>query len=165
MRNALIAIALLAITALGSFFFGEHVATLNGDLKDTKQLVQALQKLDEASQRVRELERAAQLMVDARAEQLKKEKADAKTERDNFIAGVRNGTIRVSIPVAGSGNTDSANSAAAGGNGGEKRAELDPAAAATLEAIAGDGDDAIRQLNTCIDTYNDIRRKYNVQTK
>lgn len=114
----------------------------------------------EARQREQDAAKAQQ----DRANQLMKERDDAKADRDHFIAGVRSGTIRLSIPVVSrDADANSADAGTVAGNRNETRAELDPEAAEFLDAIAGEGDDAIRQLNACIDTYNDVRKKFNVQ--
>jgi len=110
------------------------------------------------------LERAASAALVQHAEQLTQDQTHAKTERDRFMLDVRSGAVRVSIPIAGSCSA-AADTPAADGNRHQARAELDPAAAATLGAIAGDGDDATRQLNACIDAYNTVRATYHVQTE
>ena len=121
--------------------------------------------LARATETARQREQDSAKAQQERANQLIKERDDAKTDRDQFIAGVRSGAIRLSIPiVARSGNTDSTDTNVAAGSRHQTRAELDPEAAQFLDTIAGDGDDAIRQLNACIDTYNDVREKFNVQT-
>src|SRR5450830_2153714 len=115
---------------------------------------------DEARQREQDAAKAQQ----DRANQLMKERDDARTDRDHFIAGVRSGAIRLSIPVVSrDADASSADAGTVAGNRNETRAELDPEAAQFLDAIAGEGDDAIRQLNACIDTYNNVREKFNVQ--
>jgi prophage endopeptidase len=73
--------------------------------------------------------------------------------------------VRLSIPVASGHCAATANAAAAAGHQYQARAELDPATAAAHDAIAGDGDDATRQLNACIDAYNTVRDTYHVQTE
>lgn len=121
-----------------------------------------------ATARVRELERAAGTALASRADQLNQEQDHAKTDRDRFNADVRSGAVRLSIPVAGGQCTAGAgasDSTAAGSDRRQARAELDPATAAALDAIAGDGDDATRQLNACIDAYNQIRDTYHVQAQ
>lgn len=128
----------------------------------------ATTKLAQATARVLMLERAAGAALAQRADQLNQEQDHAKTERDRFMLDVRSGAVRVSIPVAGgqcAATTDPVHTAAAGGDRRQARAELDPATAAALDAIAGDGDDATRQLNACIDAYNTVRDTYHVQTE
>ncbi|WP_439587649.1 lysis system i-spanin subunit Rz [Hydrogenophaga sp.] len=87
-------------------------------------------------------------------------------EKAAFIAGVRAGRIRLSIPVAHAAACNAHHSAAsadpaAAAEPAETRAELAPAAAQSLVAIADDGDTAIRDLNTCIDRYNTVRTTLN----
>lgn len=124
--------------------------------------------LVQATGRVLTLERAAGAALVQRADKLQQDQDHAKTERDRFNADVRNGAVRVSIPVAGgqcAAVTDSVHTTAAGGDWRQARAELDPATAAALDAIAGDGDDVTRQLNACIDAYNTVRDTYHVQAQ
>jgi len=121
--------------------------------------------LAQATARVLTLERAAGAALAQRADHLNEEQSHAKTERDRFNDDVRSGAVRLSIPVAGSQCAATADPAAAAGHRHQTRAELEPATAAALDAIAGDGDDATRQLNACIDAYNLVRDTYHVQTE
>ncbi|PVX35033.1 lysis system i-spanin subunit Rz [Janthinobacterium sp. 78] len=121
--------------------------------------------LAQATARVLTLERAAGAALAQRADQLTQEQTRAKTERDYFNDDVRSGAVRLSIPIASAQCAATADSTAAAGNRHQTRAELDPATAAALDAIAGDGDDATRQLNACIDAYNTVRNTYHVQTE
>lgn len=121
--------------------------------------------LAHATTRVLTLERAAGAALAQRADHLTQEQTHAKTERDRFNADVHSGAVRLSIPVASGHCAATADSTAAAGHRHQTRAELDPATAAALDAIAGDGDDATRQLNACIDAYNLVRDTYHVQTE
>ncbi|OEZ98762.1 lysis system i-spanin subunit Rz [Duganella phyllosphaerae] len=128
----------------------------------------AANRLTQATARVLTLERAAGAAMVQRAGKLTEEQDHAKTERDRFNAAVRSGAVRLSIPVASGQCTTGAgsdHSPAAGGDQHQARAELDRETAATLGAIAGDGDDAIRQLNACIDAYHSVMEKFNVQAQ
>ena len=129
------------------------------------QAATAATALAQATARVLTLERAADAALAQRADHLNHEQTHAKTERDHFNADVRSGAVRLSIPVAGGQCAATADAAAAAGHRHETRAELKPATAAALDAIAGDGDDATRQLNACIDAYNLVRDTYHVQTE
>ncbi|SCX53129.1 lysis system i-spanin subunit Rz [Variovorax sp. EL159] len=76
------------------------------------------------------------------------------------------GAVRVSVPVRtttcpAGGNTG----AAAAGQPAEARAELDPAFAADVAGITGEGDEAIYDLNACIDRYNEVRDRINALTR
>lgn len=108
------------------------------------------------------IENAISASLDKNAGNLQKENDDAKTDREIALSDLRSGAIRMSIPVRNAGRTSTADAAAtAGSDRHETRAELNIATAEDLETIAGDGDDAIRQLNSCIDSYNDVREKFN----
>ena len=121
--------------------------------------------LAQATARVLTLERAAGAGLAQRADHLTQEQTHAKTDRDRFNADVRSGAVRLSIPVASGQCTATADTTATASDQRQTRAELDPATAAALDAIAGDGDDATRQLNACIDAYNLVRDTYHVQTE
>jgi len=121
--------------------------------------------LAQATARVLTLERAAGAALAQRADHLTQEQTHAKNERDRFNDDVRSGAVRLSIPVASGQCAATADSTVAAGHRIEARAELDAATAAALDAIAGDGDDATRQLNACIDAYNTVRDTYHVQTE
>ena len=121
--------------------------------------------LAQATARVLTLERAAGAALAQHADHLTQEQTYAKTERDRFNDDVRSGAVRLSIPIASGECAATADPTAAAGDRHQTRAELDPATAAALDAIAGDGDDATRQLNACIDAYNTVRDTYHVQTE
>ncbi|WP_426075075.1 lysis system i-spanin subunit Rz [Janthinobacterium sp. DSP2-3-3] len=129
------------------------------------QTATAATELAQATARVLTLERAAGAALAQRADHLNQEQTHAKTDRDRFNDDVRSGAVRLSIPVASGRCATTADSAVAANHRHQTRAELDPATAAALDAIAGDGDDATRQLNACIDAYNTVRDTYHVQTE
>ena len=83
-----------------------------------------------------------------------KDKADAKKSIDTLAADLRSGAVRLSIATTGK-PADNGNGAAAEPS--QARAELDPAAAEALVRITAVGDDAIRDLNTCIAQYDAVR--------
>ncbi|MEF2270009.1 bacteriophage lysis protein [Janthinobacterium sp. HH104] len=125
----------------------------------------AATQLAQATARVLTLERAAGTTLAQRADHLTQEQTHAKTERDRFNDDLRSGAVRLSIPVSGGQCAAIADSTDAAGHRHQTRAELNPATAAALDAIAGDGDDATRQLNACIDAYNTVRDTYHVQAE
>lgn len=72
------------------------------------------------------------------------------------------GAVRVSVPVrAPACHAAGPSDATAAGQPAEARAELDPAFAAAVAGITGEGDIAIRDLNACIDRYNEVRDRIN----
>ena len=119
------------------------------------------------TQQVLQAERNARNAIQAITDKLTSERDTARHEKDLYIAGVRSGAIRLSVPVVASvpAGSDCADSTAAGGAGQEARAELTPAAAEFFDDIASEGDDAIRQANALIDAYNALREKLNVQAQ
>lgn len=91
---------------------------------------------------------AAERAVEAikAADQLHKDKEDAQKKINQLRADVASGAQRLSIRASCS--------ASATGSAAEARAELDPKTADDLIAITADGDQAIIELNSCIDLYN-----------
>jgi len=121
----------------------------------------------ERTQQVLKAERNARDAIQAITDKLTNERDAAHHEKDTYIAGVRSGAIRVSVPVIAAvpSGPGCADTGAAGGAGQEARAELTPAAAEFLDDIASEGDDAIRQSNALINAYNALREKLNVQAQ
>ncbi len=91
-----------------------------------------------------EAERAVE--VAKAADQLHKDKLDAQQKINQLRADVASGAQRLSIRASCSASTTGGNT--------EARAELDPKTADDLIAITADGDQAIIELNSCIDLYN-----------
>lgn len=123
--NSVIA-ALLALISV--FYVGHHVAYL------------------EQQEEINRI--AAERAIEAAkvADQLHKDKEDAQKKINQLRADVASGAQRLSIRASCS--------ASATGGAAEARAELDPKTADDLIAITADGDQAIIELNSCIDLYN-----------
>lgn len=85
------------------------------------------------------------------------EKADAKIAFDRLDSDLRSGALRLSIRTTA--QPGSNHSAAPGPV--QARTDIDPADAAALVRITEDGDNAIRDLNTCIDGYAQVMRQAN----
>lgn len=122
------------------------------------------EELAKANQRERATERELTDQLAAKATQYRKGIEDEKQKRERFVAGVRDGSIRLSIPVRAGGHCAApagADTATGPGPGDEARAEIAPEAGLALTAIADAGDDAIRQLNSVIDAYETVRARYN----
>lgn len=141
----LVALALI----VGSYFYGHH----EGSVQAKTEAALTVAKLNEAARK--EEQEHTQILADIGV-QLIKEKQNAKAANDRYLAAVRAGDERLYVNVrpvpAGEGSTP------ASGDRPETRAELDPTTAAGIIAITNDGDDAIRQLNSCIDAYNAIQK-------
>ncbi len=94
---------------------------------------------------------------------LEKVTQHAQVTQARLVADIRSGAQRLSIaancrPAAGQAATDSGSTPGAADGA---RAELDPAAAEDLVAIASDGDSAIRERNACIQQYNAVLETLN----
>lgn len=139
---------ILGVIALlgGAFGYGHHIAYLEQEAE--------IARLNEA-QRVKE--QAMQSQANAAATKLRKANQDAQDQIDRLKSDVAAGSVRLSVATRKV--QTSGDPRAACGSGAEERSELDPATAQELIAITADGDNAIRQLNTCIDLYNDIRNQ------
>ncbi|MDN5535639.1 lysis system i-spanin subunit Rz [Comamonas sp.] len=85
------------------------------------------------------------------------EKADAKIAFDRLDSDLRSGALRLSVRAT---TQPGGNHSAATGPV-QARADIDPADAAALVRITEDGDNAIRDLNTCIDGYAKVMRQAN----
>jgi len=105
----------------------------------------------EANQRARTAERAASERMAKVATDHRKVVSDAQAQIDLLRTDVRRGARRLSVVTAGLSGCPGA--APAGRSGTEARADIDPATADALVAIAADGDAAIRQANALIDAY------------
>ena len=85
------------------------------------------------------------------------DKANAQKVFERLDADLRSGALRLSIRTT----------AQPGGNHGaaagpvQARADIDPEDAADLVRVTDDGDNAIRDLNTCIDGYAQVMRQAN----
>lgn len=127
LRNLGIFIACLTI----AFFAGKHQAR------------------QEIKAEVTRIESAMQDEAAATTAKLEKEKRDAELKVNQLRADVAAGAVRLSVRASCSASTATGDS--------EARAELDPKTADDLIAITADGDQAIIELNSCIDFYNNLR--------
>lgn len=85
------------------------------------------------------------------------DKANAQKAFERLDADLRSGALRLSVRTTAQPGGN--HSAAAGPV--QARADVDPADAAALVRITEDGDNAIRDLNTCIDGYAAVMRQAN----
>lgn len=108
----------------------------------------------EAIQLARLKEQTLQEEIDHLLDVYQEEKQHADTEIARLRADVNAGRLRLSVPAKCPGT-----GAATGAASEEARAELDPETADALVAIAAEGDDAIRELNLCLDAYEAGREK------
>lgn len=140
----------VVLALLLTFWAGHHKGYALANLEHQSEVG----KLNEAA---RQREQADAAKISDLAYQLEKANKDADVQINKLRRDLRAGTQRLSVPVV---NVCPAEPATApSGDRVETRAELDPKAADDLVAIAQEGDAAIRQLNACIDAYNEVRQK------
>lgn len=101
--------------------------------------------------------------LDTQSTRHHQEQTHAQAEIDRLRTSVRVGTVRLSVPTIGAACPASPGHQDAGpvAEPATARTELDPATADALVAITADGDNAIRDLNTCIERYNTVRQSLN----
>lgn len=110
--------------------------------------------------KARETEKAMAQVAQTYGDTLRKANNVAKIKETKLRADIATGERKLFIPVkatecAVSTTTDTA--AAGGDHSGTTSAELDRKTADDLVSIAAEGDAAIRKLNACIQTYEQMR--------
>jgi hypothetical protein len=163
--------ALIVAIAIGAaLWFAHHAGvvstTAKFELKESIDRERAAASIAEAERKARETENRAAGILAAQSSLHVEEQRNAQKEIDLLRAGMRAGFIRLSIPVTSCPPAieTGADPAIAGGPGAEARAELSATAADALIGIAKDGDDAIRQSNRLVDSYNELRAQLNAGT-
>jgi len=156
MPYGILALVLAAVmAAVGAF--GYHKGHVAGH--DEQQLVIDKMQAEwaKAQQAAQARELALGEQVNAGAVALRKAQDDAQSKVDVLRTSVRSGAVRLSVPAKCPAAVTVQAPASAAGHSDQARAELDPTASDALVAIAADGDNAIRQLNACIDAYQAMR--------
>ena len=143
----------IVLAVLGSFGAGYSTGELNE--YERQQL-----EIAALNAKARETEQAMAKVAQTYAETLRKANHVAKIKetrlRDDIATGALSLRVAVKAPqCALQAATDS--TAASGGDAGTTSAELDRSVADALIAITAEGDAAIRKLNTCIQTYDQMR--------
>lgn len=167
--GALILFAIVAAFWLGmlrGYADGAQQERDAAELRERRVSDQHAQALARANERQRAVEAALRTDLADQAATFRKAMLHEQAQRDRLVAGLRSGAVRLSVPVtaasgAACGAPAGGSPAAAPGDRHPARAELAPAAAADLAALADDGDAATRQLNACIDAYDAVRRRLN----
>ena len=143
----------IVLAVLGSFGVGYSTGELNE--YERQQL-----EIAALNAKARETEQAMAKVAQTYAETLRKANNVAKIKetrlRDDIATGALSLRVAVKAPqCALQAATDAA--VASGGDAGTTSAELDRSVADALIAITAEGDAAIRKLNTCIQTYDQMR--------
>jgi hypothetical protein len=169
---------LLAIASLAAGLFGGgyYAGSMSAQDKLIKQAMES-QALIDTIQRELEVatakantvaEKNSELLsqiVDIRTEQLIKENQNARKNPENLkplnlpgiVVGLRSNTQNKCISDTGNGLQANSNPGIASGIGDQATCQLDTETQRALREITRDGDEAIRQLNALIDTYNKVK--------
>ena len=150
LRSSAIALALAIGSALGGFWYGWSERSEAAELALARQVAQSRNTEARLTEYVIELDAAKNLESKRYAE-----------ANNRYHAALRDRAVRLSVPIV----RVLPAAASASGVTAETRAELDPAAAVRIDRIVNDGDDAIRDLNQCVDLYNEVRRQVNARGK
>jgi len=155
MNRAQIELIVFLLLGISSYFYGHHQG-----YEEERLNVQGA--IEEANASARMTEQALNGKINDLSTQLEKVQNDAQKEiakRDSAIAtGKLQLYVRTKTPVCPSTN------APAPGGSDTATAQLDPTFAQSLVAVTDDGDTAIRKLNACIATYNQVRDMINGST-
>lgn len=140
---------------LGALLFGLwRVYHAGYDARDTEAKLEMSQALLHAAKQTDEL----RVAFDALKSKRDKERKNAEQEISRLRVAVDDGSLRLSIPA-----TPGAGAASAPAGDPEARTELDRSTSQALVGITADGDAAIRDLNSCIDSYDALKDKLNGQ--
>jgi prophage endopeptidase len=144
LTNPWVLVGVLSLV-ISSYFYGHHAAYVEQEAE-----VARLNLIE------RDKEQKMQQLANSHARELERANRDAKDKVTKLQSDIASGELRLSIATRSVSSCQDASSAT--GNT-EARAELDPEASKSLVSITADGDSAIRQLNACIDIYNQVRSK------
>ncbi|QKV52390.1 lysis system i-spanin subunit Rz [Comamonas antarctica] len=149
--------AVLPLAVLGALYGADQRGEERGSLRvQNDQLAGTVQQLAKTLERSGQLADSLEQILDTN----RTGQNDAKSSIDSLAAGLRSGSIRLSVRTSPEPGPGVSAERASPGNP-EARAELDREDAAALLGITGEGDAAIRDLNTCIDAYGAVRAKVN----
>jgi hypothetical protein len=120
---------------------------------------QASQQVEIArlNKEARETEQRMGVVAQTYAQTLRKANNVAKVKEDKLRTDLASGERRLFIPVKAECPVQATADAPAPSGNTETTAELDGRVAQALVDLTSRGDQAIRQLNTCIDTYEKVR--------
>lgn len=155
--------ALLMISVVAAiYFYGERQFTLGEHTeralcleRDNTQLTAANQKIKSLEESYRQQEQDNAHALSAISQTYQKDLSHVKAEKDRVIAGLRDGSVRLSVPVTpgstADGSPPAAVSTSASGCDANARAELSGQVAEFLVSFAADADEVTRQLGRCQD--------------
>jgi len=108
-------------------------------------------------------EQALITAVQTQSTKLQKANQNAKLAQQKRDLDIDSGALRLRIPVKAPvcPVQATADTPVASGDSSQEGSELDAETAKSLVAITDDGDEAIRQLNSCIEAYNNVYETLN----
>jgi flagellar capping protein FliD len=111
----------------------------------------------------REKEKALIATIQTQSNKLQKANQDAKLAQQKRNLDIDSGALKLRIPVKAPVCPvhTATDTPVASGDSVQATTELDGETAKSLVAITDDGDKAIRQLNACIDAYNNVYQTLN----
>ena len=140
----------IVLAVLGSFGAGYYSGEQNEYERQQIEIARLNQQARETEQRMGEV-------AQTYAQTLRKANNVAKAKETKLRTDIASGERKLFIPVKTSCPVStSADPTSANGNT-ETRTELDPGIAQSLIDLTSRGDQAIRSLNACIDTYEKMR--------
>ncbi len=142
-----IAVALLIVGFLGGCSWKQR--ELN-QIKDAY-----AEQVQLALQENRNLEKRLQSEADSITQKYQKEQRNAEKTIADLRSRIADGSLRLSVRTESAGGMPDGS----GFESGETRADIARGDAERLVSIASRGDEAIRDLNQCIDRYNSLRGK------
>jgi hypothetical protein len=139
---------LIAIVALvGAFAAGHHKGYGLSELEQAAAIAQA-------NEQARKVEQVMNEELTKMSNKLRENQNAAKAQIETLRTDIAIGAVRLSVGTK-TGVCAATDTTAASGDQ-QTRTELDPKTADALVAITADGDSAIRKLNACVDSYNQI---------
>ena len=139
------------LAVLGSFGAGYYSGEQNEYERQQIEIARLNQQARETEQRMGEV-------AQTYAQTLRKANNVAKAKETKLRTDLASGERKLFIPVkAPECPVPATADASASSGSAETRAELDPRIAQSLVDLTSRGDQAIRQLNTCIDQYEKVR--------
>ena len=136
----------------GVYQYGHHAG-----YEEERLNVQAA--IDEANAAARMTEQQLNVKITDLTTQLVKVQNEAQKQIAKRDADIASGKLQLYVRTKGTVCPTSNASATSGPN--PATAELDPTFAKSLVAVTDDGDTAIRKLNACIATYNQVKELIN----
>lgn len=155
----LLAALLTVIGAAGAGFLGgRSYESGQNALEESKALKQLNATITRMNDEARDKEQRHAMKVSALANQLLKDKSDAKAKFDLDLAAIRAGSVKLRIPAKCPARPTGEVGTNPSGTTPAAKAELDPAAYDFFAGLTNEGDDAIRERNTCVEMLKADRK-------